>query len=461
MRSASLSRIGRILVSRIKERGSVALAAMQTEKYGFSEAKSKTPRAYAQSMFRHARAAEMTTTYHQLLACWNGLELAFQMQVPERTPETTMTQSLEVLDSKASIFARMAPRKQSDKQSGQYNNRSSNRNSFSSFQKQPTRLQGFQSYQSQVNPQGYQCYNRDYYGGPRPNYQSSISNPQQTTITTSSRQPLLLTQGKADGPSNTYGSSNQKGKQPVYQSKDTSAQQNQGFRPRKAYVVEEPDEAFVSGDSMEEEEPLGHTIDENRGGYHADFDTEYYGENGSDDYGPMANFSTVHPPREKVSLPAVKCRKCKHDFDSNDLLHRHLREDCKKTMDTPAPSAYVTTRSAAAPKTIEAAKSSANPAEIDGIVSRKDSPQIMKSSANSALDIGTGYGFRNWHYVTAKFKLSTTAKSEPVCLDTGCSLTLVDRAFLTTQAPDVPVRTMASPITVRGIGSDNHARLNT
>ncbi len=41
-------------------------------------------------------------------------------------------------------------------------------------------------------------------------------------------------------------------------------------------------------------------------------------------------------------------------------------------------------------------------------------------------------------------------------LDTGCSVTLVDRAFLNGNYPDLPIREMASPITVRGLGSNKH-----
>ena len=81
---------------------------------------------------------------------------------------------------------------------------------------------------------------------------------------------------------------------------------------------------------------------------------------------------------------------------------------------------------------------------------------IIKLSANSALNIGTGYGFRNWHYVTINVKLFKSSNLKPVCLDTGCFLTLINRAFLIKQAPDFLIKIMASSITVKGIGSDNY-----
>ena len=83
--------------------------------------------------------------------------------------------------------------------------------------------------------------------------------------------------------------------------------------------------------------------------------------------------------------------------------------------------------------------------------------KVVKSTVNSSLDTGSGFGFRNWHYVTAGIKLSENGATEQVCLDTGCSLTLIDRAFLMEHLPGIKIRTMAVPINVRGIGSDKHA----
>jgi hypothetical protein len=82
--------------------------------------------------------------------------------------------------------------------------------------------------------------------------------------------------------------------------------------------------------------------------------------------------------------------------------------------------------------------------------------EIVELSVNSSCDISTGYRFRTWHYVTADVRLVRSATLEPVCLDTGCSLSLVDRAWLKKTAPDVEIRTMATPITVRGIGQNKH-----
>lgn len=42
------------------------------------------------------------------------------------------------------------------------------------------------------------------------------------------------------------------------------------------------------------------------------------------------------------------------------------------------------------------------------------------------------------------------------CLDTGCSLPLLDRGWLKKTSPEAEIRTMATPITVRGIGENRN-----
>ena len=43
-----------------------------------------------------------------------------------------------------------------------------------------------------------------------------------------------------------------------------------------------------------------------------------------------------------------------------------------------------------------------------------------------------------------------------VCIDSGCGVSLIDEAIINQFLPDTPIRTMASPIEVSGIGSDRH-----
>ena len=43
-----------------------------------------------------------------------------------------------------------------------------------------------------------------------------------------------------------------------------------------------------------------------------------------------------------------------------------------------------------------------------------------------------------------------------IYLDTGCGISLIDRVYLRTQLPDILISKIASPLRVRGIGSNRH-----
>lgn len=68
----------------------------------------RPPRAYAQNILRHAKAAHMTSVYNQLSLAWNNLALEFRRDVPEPTSATTLSQFLNQIDSKKNIWYEMA-----------------------------------------------------------------------------------------------------------------------------------------------------------------------------------------------------------------------------------------------------------------------------------------------------------------------------------------------------------------
>ena len=142
----------------------------------------------------------------------------------------------------------------------------------------------------------------------------------------------------------------------------------------------------------------------------------------------------------------VTCRNCKTTFESRNRLHVHLRE-IKCLPRKPAVNPKCKQPETAVKQNPPSAYSAEAPDPPIPVAIFTETPKG---------NIGTGYSFRNWHYVTAKVKLSATATPEPICLDTGCSVTLIDKDFLLSQSPDIEIRTMSSPITVRGIGSSKH-----
>ncbi len=76
--SASLDRWYEELTKRFKERAPSAFRHIQTSRYTLHDAyQGKSPRLFAQELFRHAKATKMTSVYNQLIVAWNNLDLDF------------------------------------------------------------------------------------------------------------------------------------------------------------------------------------------------------------------------------------------------------------------------------------------------------------------------------------------------------------------------------------------------
>ena len=80
---------------------------------------------------------------------------------------------------------------------------------------------------------------------------------------------------------------------------------------------------------------------------------------------------------------------------------------------------------------------------------------IIDSTAKFSHDVRPGYNFRSWKYATFKVKFSPDldAEENEVSPDTGCGVTLGDRAFLLKQIPNLEIMKMAASLPVRGVGN--------
>lgn len=80
--------------------------------------------------------------------------------------------------------------------------------------------------------------------------------------------------------------------------------------------------------------------------------------------------------------------------------------------------------------------------------------RIIESTSNSRLDTGTGFGFQNWHYVTARVRLQPDGTIDQICLNTGCSFSLANTKWLRETLPLVDLHTMTTLVRVQGISKD-------
>ena len=113
------------------------------------------------------------------------------------------------------------------------------------------------------------------------------------------------------------------------------------------------------------------------------------------------------------------CKRCSKSFESNNKLHEHLRKDgCKKKV------------------------AFALPTGPNGNVVKSTAPQ----------NENPGHAFKGYRYATMQVAFTKDQPPKDVCLDTGCTMSLIDREFLLKVQPSVKLNTLEKPLQVSGIG---------
>ena len=83
--------------------------------------------------------------------------------------------------------------------------------------------------------------------------------------------------------------------------------------------------------------------------------------------------------------------------------------------------------------------------------------EIIKSDAVNIID-KSECSFHNWHYITLIFWFETSGEGfiKTVCLNTECTMSLIDRKFLFVKISTAVIQKMTSKITVCSIDSQMH-----
>jgi hypothetical protein len=130
------------------------------------------------------------------------------------------------------------------------------------------------------------------------------------------------------------------------------------------------------------------------------------------------------------------CNRCLESFPSNTKLHKHIKlRNCRPSNKSPSQMVPLTTTT--------------NHAD-----NLRKLPLLESSAERKAPP---GFSFRTWKYATVAVALSPEGSSEQVCVDSGCTMSLIDRDFLHQKLPNARVQHTKSPILVRGIGSTKHS----
>ena len=397
LRTASLEQWCTILTNRFKERSAVALRKLQAERYTFADARSgRRPRAYVQNILRYAKAADMTT-FNQLTTAWNNLAFEFRRDIPEPTASTSVSSFMNQLDSKAGIWEEVAQRATKiNQRKDDYEGRN--------FKPSSSR------YQNNANTYTTRQFN-------------------QTRALPSTERRLIGGTGSGSRSAGKNQSSSHRPERNVGRPDGKKTQRSKG----KAYAVEDfPEDKDPDNDAEESQDQDR----EDQGDYYADEDLDYYEPHPDDDIEDY--FGSA------IATQGVRCHHCQQEFASKNQLHSHLGNPGKGRQKGRSSCAGVT-----APDKSEGSQGDSIPA----VYAVEES--IIESAAKTE-DVGTGHAFRNYHYAMAMAKLAKKCVLENICLDTGCSVSLADRAWIKECLPDVEIRKMASPITVRGLGSSRH-----
>lgn len=123
---------------------------------------------------------------------------------------------------------------------------------------------------------------------------------------------------------------------------------------------------------------------------------------------------------------SLTCRRCGQEFYFNNKLHRHLRA-CKPE----------------------------RPQRKNSAVANVASPIPVLKSTNKKKNFN-GFAFRAHHYAIVKKSLVLSEAKHELCLNSGTSMSLIDRRFLLKCRPTIIIHKTKPAIKMREIGSKIH-----
>ena len=493
----------RALKGQFKESTSVTLSNLTITKYTMADAQSHCePAAYVQSILQHARSANIDSVENQLTFAYQNIATELRAFIDPPTSTITVSHFIQTLEMKKDTWWNLQrdwdshiwaanPRNDCnnwglwfgsnlryDNQNGQYNNFCLNNNFSSQFSSQfLSRQAPFPS----LNQPGQVTYQASF--PPHQFGQNQDSNLQQWNPVASQQQPgygcppLQPTIGNAPycGPLNQYCTG-----------QSSYGQQNKGTNwPNGSYGANytlQPNYPWQArayhGDTVASE-----YSDKMSNQYNGDFDTyedDYYANNRYEQEDSWANYTIEGNPNSHSTLDksangannnvdtnhavaaAYNCRHCRKAFESNNALHRHVQSihSCTKqaallTAAVPPPITNQVDYSELHQESPLSSHSELKSSPVKGAYLTELNKQLVHSNATNIS--ANGYGFQGWRYATVDTRFSQTEPLASICLDTSCTASLVDRAFLANHALNAPVRHMISPMKVCGLSSTSHS----
>lgn len=437
----------RVLEERFKLPPSQAMDRLDNIRYTIRDAANRrSVTAYVSSIVAAAKQCGETTEFQQVLRAWRHLDLALRAAIDEPKEGTTVKTFMDTLLAKQSNLFDIARR---------LNRRNDVHDVYTSDRKQPPygRITG--QWRDGNFPRRYQ--RNDRYLSP---FVANSYDYQFNPAIQTNRNPQSLQRNP------TYGQDQPYDQKPQSSSQDPNT--NRRTPPAHQPLPLPPQRPMISDKPFNRAEPDPRTRWRQQGppqipqrrataysGAQYDDEQEFYGAQGynlddghSDDLpdgdylleGSYANYSDSPTNSKAVNetqlevqsadganelSEAYTCLHCDDSFSSNNKLHKHLRTSHTNPLDS-------------------------NVYHATALV-----PRVMESTISDNTE--PGHGFRGWHYAAAQGSLAESGTPEEICLDSGCSSTLIDKAFLQRHLPKVETYTRDNcPLTVRGIGDRKH-----
>jgi hypothetical protein len=416
---------------------------LQEMSYGYRDVRAgRTPRAFAQEFLRNARSANVGDVYNQITMAWNKLEGGLRIHIPEPTPYTTIAEFLDQLDAKHGIWKDMT--KDRDRK-----------------MKDPKIKARPQSRPQEPNSERRNPANHESrYRSNQASYQTLRWPYQQTwTPWAPSSQPLhpyVASNQAAQGPQkipsyfgndqkdhrNEHRGTQRNDRKPWNQWRSSAQQPPQAQPQSAAYLAEGmagtagfsgPFPAYWSAAAPPMPyAPFGSIPTPSFSGYYANATEDPYQESfaeteSSDDNAEQHDAdsnSSTEPDGDqallaKAHMVAGTCHHCGKEFASRNVLFDHLA-GCQKEL-TPI---------------------------SDALLANVHDLPVIESETNCLP--ASDRMCRSWRYLTASIGIHSKSHMDKICLDTGCTRTLIDEKT----ALDLHLEPQdADPIAVSGIGS--------
>ena len=413
------------LETRFRESPGVSLARLETIKYTIRDVRArKDPEEYIQKIITNGRNSGLATTeYAQVLMAYQHMDGVLRMTLPPVTDSTTMPKFIEHINvQKANWFDVYQPFTRGDSKNDR-----------------DRRVRGTKG--GDLNPKGLPYSQFPFQ---KPFYKEKIVEKEYKNDGSNNKQgPAIKQESRRDGSPKDQPRGFDKNRRFPFRPRnylaDSSGNSGKGKSREDPYNVDEYEEDYYGGPSYQYEDDG----DEN----HMDEQEEYHEDT------VEAHFTTDVKPSG-----THQCKICKAKFLSKNRLHSHLRSKCissKGSIPTSGQSKRVTSDQSKPISTVPPILST---------------PSIVRSTAVEPPSSRQGYGFKGFRYATAEARIGTPSdiperltkedilgSTSPICLDTGCTMSLVDRNFLLSNCPNIKISTMATPMEVRGIGSASHA----